>query len=71
MEGEIMVINSQKLMLTMARREMRAADVVEETGLSRSVVSAIIHGKKCKPVTLGKIARALGVEPEQLVDMEG
>jgi DNA-binding Xre family transcriptional regulator len=65
-----MVISSKKLMLAMAGREMRAADIADETGLSRQTVSTIVQSGKCKPVTLGKIARALGVKPEQLVDME-
>lgn len=66
-----MVISSKKLMIAMAGREMRAADVADEAGLTRQTVSAIVHNGRCKPVTLGKIARALGVEPKDLVDMEG
>jgi DNA-binding Xre family transcriptional regulator len=66
-----MVISSKKLMIAMAGREMRAADVADEAGLTRQTVSAIIRRGKCKPVTLGKIAHALGVEPKDLVDMEG
>ena len=65
-----MVINRQKLMLAMAGREMRAANVADEAGLSRHTLSDVMRTGKCRTDTLGKIARALGVEPKDLVDME-
>lgn len=66
-----MMVNSKKLMVSMAKREMRAADVANEAGLSRRTLSSVMQTGVCRTDTLGKIARALGVEPEQLMDMEG
>ena len=66
-----MVINSQKLMIAMAKQEMRAADVADEAGLSRRTLSVVMTTGSCRTDTLGKIAHALGVEPKDLVDMEG
>ena len=43
-----MVISSKKLMIAMAGREMRAADVADEAGLTRQTLSAIILYGKCK-----------------------
>ncbi len=37
-------------------------------GVSRTTLSAIRNGKSCKPVILLKIAQALEVEPEILLE---
>ena len=42
-----MVISSKKLMIAMAGREMRAADVADEAGLTRQTVSSAIHNARC------------------------
>ena len=65
-----MVISSKKLMIAMAGREMRAADVADEAGLTRHTLSSVMRTGVCRTDTLGKIAHALGVEPKDLVDME-
>ena len=65
-----MKINSKSIKLIMAKQEMRAADVADEAGLSRRTLSQVMRTGTCRTDTLGKIARALGVEPEQLIDGE-
>lgn len=58
---------SNKLKETMARREMRAADLARETGLSEAIISEYLSGKK-EP--RGKqsvsIARALRISLDEL-----
>ena len=66
-----MNISKAKIQLAMARREMRVVDVAAEAGLTIQTIAKIMRKGKCKPVTLGKIAHALGVEPEDLLDEEG
>jgi len=49
---------------------MRTVDVAAEAGLAIQTIATIMRKGKCKPITLGKIARALDVPPESLVDEE-
>lgn len=65
-----MKVNRQKLQLAMARACMNSADLPNAAGLPRATVQNAIVGKGIRPGTLGKIAKALGVDPEDIIEKE-
>lgn len=65
-----MKVNRRKLDLAMARACMNSADLPDATGLPRPTVQNVIVGKSVRPATLGKIAKALNVDPEEIIEGE-
>ena len=65
-----MKVNRQKLYLAMARACMDSADLPEAAQLPKPTVYNVITGRSVRPGTLGKIAKALGVDPAEIVEME-
>lgn len=63
-------VNKQKLQLAMARACMNSADLPKAAGLPRATVQNAIVGKGVRPGTLGKIAKALGVDPVEIMETE-
>ena len=63
-----MKVNRKKLELAMARACMNSADLPVAAGLPRPTVQNLIVGKSVRPATLGRVAKALGVDPEEIVD---
>lgn len=63
-----MKINSTKLKCAMARKCMSARDLAENANVSYdSIVSYLAMRRDITPKTLGKIAKALEVDPEMLL----
>lgn len=65
-----MLVDRKKLELAMARACMNSADLPAAAGLPRSTVQNAIVGKSVRPGTLGRIAKALGVDPAELLKEE-
>lgn len=65
-----MKVDRKKLELAMARACMESRDLPAAAGLPRPTVQNAIVGKGVRPSTLGRIARALGVDPEEIVKEE-
>lgn len=65
-----MKVNRKKLYLAMARACMDSADLPAASQLPRPTVQNAITGRNIRPATLGKIAKALGVDPAEIVEME-
>ena len=65
------VVDRKKLELAMARACMNSADLPAAAGLPRPTVNNAIVGKSVRPGTLGRIAKALGVDPAELLREEG
>ena len=63
-----MKVDRQKLELAMARACINSADLPAAAGLPRPTVQNAIVGKGVRPATLGKIARALNVDPAELIE---
>lgn len=63
-----MKADRKKLELAMARACMNSADLPTAAGLPRPTVQNLIVGKSVRPATLGKVARALGVDPEYILE---
>lgn len=64
-----MKADRKKLELAMARACMNSADLPVAAGLPRPTVQNAIVGKGVRPATLGRIAKALGVDPAELLDL--
>lgn len=65
-----MKVDRKKLELAMARACMNSADLPAAAELPRPTVQNAIVGKSVRPGTLGRIARALSVDPEELLREE-
>lgn len=55
-------------MLKMAKLGIGQAELVKRSGVSRQTISAVLNGRDCKPELLGKIAKALETEPEEIIE---
>ena len=63
-----MKVNREKLFLAMAKKCMGPDDVCRKVKMPRPTLNGAINGRNIRPVTLGKIAAALGVEPEEIIE---
>lgn len=63
-----MKVDRRKLELAMARSCMESRDLPGAAGLPRPTVQNAIVGKSVRPATLGRIAKALGVDPEDIIE---
>lgn len=59
-----------KLELAMARACMNTAELTRASEMPRPTVNNAIVGRDVRPATLGKIARALGVDVTEIIDTE-
>lgn len=65
-----MKVNRSKLDMALARKCWVISSLRGE-GLSPQTLFRIRNGEDVKPVTVGKIAKALGVDPEAIIEKEG
>lgn len=63
-----MKANRKKLKLAMARACMSNADLPTAAGLPGPTVKNVISGRSVRPVTLGRVAKALGVDPAEIIE---
>ena len=63
-----MRINRKKLVLAMMDKDINTLQLAELAGISRVTVSSVRCGKSCSPDTLKRISKALGVEPEEIIE---
>jgi len=65
-----MLISKRAIEIEMARKQISLTDISVKTGISIKTLSNAVHRQRTMPVTLGKIAAALGVDPELLLRKE-
>lgn len=63
-----MKVNRKKLELSMARACLSSDELAKKANLLRPTLNNAIVGKSVKPVTLGKIAKALGVDVTEILE---
>lgn len=63
-----MRVNRKKLVIAMLDKDINAIQLAEASNLSRITISNIKCGKSCSRDTLNKISKALGVEPEEIIE---
>ena len=61
-----MTIDKLKLDIVRARRGMKLSDLK----VSKTTLARISRGLPLKPTTVGKVADALGCDPEELIQKE-
>lgn len=65
-----MKANRKSLEMAMARACMDSATLSKVAGMPRPTVNNVITGRSVRPATLGKIAKALGVDPADIMEQE-
>ena len=65
-----MKVDREKLRLAMARACMDVEDLLAAAGMPRATYNNAIQGKGLRPATLGRIAKALGVDPAEILERE-
>ena len=60
--------NREKLVVAMARACMNTTDLVKAAEMPRPTVNKVITGRSVRPGTLGRIARALGVDVTEIME---
>lgn len=63
-------VDSKKVLCLMANRLLSTTDLSEITDLSYCTVNNAIRGRQISITSLGKIARALEVDPNEIAIME-
>lgn len=63
-----MKLKKAKVLLVMAERNMYQKDLAEAAGMSRGNLSTLINGKNCQSRTAFRIAKALGVSAEEILE---
>lgn len=65
-----MTVDKSKLTLAMARACMNSADLAKAAEMSLQTVNRVLIGRSVRPATLGRVARALGVDPADIIKEE-
>ena len=63
-----MKINKKKIQIAMARNCMNTVDLQKTTGMPRPTVDNVVAGKNVRPGTVGRIAKALGVDVTEIIE---
>lgn len=62
-----MKLNTWKIKLILAEKEMNQSDLAEKIGVNRQQINEILSRKTCSLKTLGRIAEALGAPVAEIV----
>ena len=65
-----MKADRKKLALAMARACMNPQDLAKAAEMPPPTVNGVIRGRSVRPATLGRIARALNVDPAEIIKEE-
>lgn len=64
----VMTINNRKFEIMLAERGLSMNELAKKANLSRQRVNVILNSKKITPVVAGKLARALNVSVEEIIE---
>lgn len=62
-----MQLDTHKIKLALVTRGMTQRELAYNSGISRQSVSTILARGTCSSVTAGKIAKGLGLNPDEVV----
>ena len=65
-----MKANKNKLRLAMARACINPQDLAKAAEMPPQTVNGVLRGRSVRPATLGRIAKALGVDPTEILEKE-
>ena len=60
-------LDETKIELAQARKGLSQKELIEKSGIAINTLQSIFSGKGCKPETVHKLAKALGVDPAELL----
>lgn len=63
-----MKANRKKLELAMAMACMNTEDVQKVSNMPRPTLNNVISGRNVRPATIGRVAKALGVDVTEIVE---
>ena len=63
-----MRLDRKKVMLQMAKLCINQQKLADRAECSRQTISTVLNGRNCHPELLGRIAKALEVEPAEIVE---
>ena len=66
--GEDVRVDKIKVQLLMTKGPHTQQELAAKAGISRQTLSAVMNGRNCRPELLGKISKALGVEPKEIIE---
>lgn len=68
----MMKIDKMKIDIAMANKGYSAKELSKNSGISQITIARLKRGvQEARPETIGKIAKALNVPVENLIDMKG
>lgn len=62
-------VNREKLIDLMAEKGLTQDRLAQQAGVSRTALYGMLSGHKSMAPTLGRVAKALGVRPSELLDI--
>lgn len=62
-----MKIDSIKIKLLLAEKDMTQSDLAEKCGIARQSISAMLARSTCSPAKAVKMANALGVDAREII----
>ena len=65
-----MKADTNKLRLAMARACMNPQDLAKAAQMPAQTVNGVLRGRSIRPATIGKIAKALGVDVTEILKEE-
>lgn len=63
-----MTLDRKKVDIILARKNSTVSSLCETVGFSRSRFYIAMNSKRISPRTVGRIATALGVDPEEIIE---
>ncbi|MCC9294385.1 helix-turn-helix transcriptional regulator [Clostridium sp. WLY-B-L2] len=64
-------VNQNKFLLALAKAGMTTTDLEAKAKVGRTTISKVVNGNtKIRPALVGKLAKALNVDVEQIVDFK-
>ena len=64
-----MDINKAKIELIMAKKTWTGQDLANVYGVTKARMNKILNSRAVRPCTAGKLAKALGVDVTEIIDM--
>lgn len=65
-----MKADKRKLQIALARRCMNCKDIAIKAKMPEITVRNVLQGRNVRPRTFGKVSRALGVDPREILEEE-
>ena len=65
-----MRMSGSEVEIIMARQELTKMSMAEKIGISRNRLYTALNSKNRSPATVGRIAKALGVDVEEILEDE-